>query len=187
MFRQALIAAVAATMLATTAGCYQNQQASAADQAAQAQADRDAAKARALAASQTAFVDAVAASKDVQAKIGAKNWEAADDALTLAQQRVEALLNDATISMDVRAQVAALVPTINQAHVAVMNHAAQAPQTAAMLAKQFDRTAQTLVSMGWLPAAGGGAGTGTTVDPTTQQQKDLDQPDSTQKHENMPH
>jgi hypothetical protein len=159
MFRQALIAAVAATMLATTAGCYQNEQASAADRAAQEAQAREAAKAATLDANRAAFADAVAASKDLKTKVAQQNWEAAADALNLAQQRVESLLNEVSIPMDVRAQVAALVPTINQAHVAIMNHASQAPQTADMLAKQFDRTAQTLASMGWLSPAGGGAGT----------------------------
>jgi hypothetical protein len=178
MFHKAMTAAIATVLLSTTAGCYQVQHVKSADEvAAEQQAAKEAAKQQALDLNRTRFARAAEAARLLQQQVAQQNWEAAKDSLTLTQQQVEGLLGDATVPIEVRTQVAAVIPAINAARAAINEQSAKATPAATapnkvvvaadQLNKQFTRTAEMLVSMGWL--TGGGAGTGGTspATPTT--------------------
>jgi hypothetical protein len=174
MFSKAIPAAIATMLLVSTAGCYQAQQVKSADEvAAEQQAAKEAAKNQAMDLNRERFARAASAAKLLTQQVAQQDWEAAKDSLTLADQQVQGLLADANVPIEVKTQVAAVIPAINQARVAVnaqhskTTAATQAPSqvtvAADQLNKQFNRTAETLVAMGWLTGTtGGGAGTGTT-------------------------
>lgn len=177
MFAKAITTAIAMALLVSTAGCYQTQQVKSADEvAAEQQAAKDAAKAQAMDLNRERFARAAASATTLTQQVAHQDWEGAKDSLTLAYQQVEGLLADANVPLEVKTQVAALIPTINNARKAVdaqsakSTQATTAPSTVTVAAdqlnKQFNQTAQTLVAMGWLTGTtGGGAGTGTTTTP----------------------
>ncbi|MNS21723.1 hypothetical protein D3C72_534920 [compost metagenome] len=158
MFHKTMAAVAAAMLLSTTAGCYQAQQdARSADQIAaeKAQAEKD----RQLDTNRERFARAAAGSTMLQQQVANQDWEAATDTLNMMQQEVERMLGARAVTNDVKGHVAGLIPAINNARTAVQNKTDKAAAAADTLAKQFTRTAQTLLAMGFLEGQGGGAGT----------------------------
>jgi hypothetical protein len=161
MRKQLMTATAAAVLLASLAGCYQStQQAKSADEIAQ---ERSALAARKAEESKAHFTTAMAGAATVQARIAAKDWEAAADELSRVQRELERVLGARDVANDVKGHVATLFPTINNLRTQIGTQDAKAVTTADSLAKQFQRTTETLVAMGWL-TSGGGAGTGTDID-----------------------
>ncbi|MFN3429339.1 MAG: hypothetical protein ACK46X_05245, partial [Candidatus Sericytochromatia bacterium] len=158
MFHKTMAAVAAAVLLSTTAGCYQTQQqAKSADQIAaeKAQAERD----RQLDTNRERFARAAAGSTMLQQHVANQDWEAATDTLNMMQQEVERMLGARGVSNEVKGQVGGLIPAIHNARTAVQNKTDKAAATADALAKSFNRTAETLLAMGFLEGQGGGAGT----------------------------
>jgi hypothetical protein len=161
MRKQLMTATAAAVLLASLAGCYQaTQQAKSADEIAQ---ERSALSARKAEEHKAHFTAAMASAATVQARVAAKDWEAASDELNRVQRDLERVLGARDVSNDVKGHVATLFPTINNLRTQIKTQDAKAVTTADALAKQFQRTTDTLVAMGWL-TTGGGAGAGTDID-----------------------
>jgi hypothetical protein len=161
MRKHMITATAAAVLLASLAGCYQStQQAKSADEIAQERATLAARKAE---ENKAHFTAAMASAATVQARIAAKDWEAAADELNRVQRDLERVLGARDVANDVKGHVATLFPTINNLRTQIGTQDAKAVTTADALAKQFQRTTDTLVAMGWL-TTGGGAGTGTDID-----------------------
>ena len=156
MFKPLMTAATAAALMASLAGCYQaGQQAKSADQIA---AEKAAEKTRKAEETKGHFTKAMAGVATVQSLIAAKAWEAATDELHAVQTHLERVLGAREVSNEVKGHVAGLFPTINNLRTQIKDQSDKATTTAESLSKQFQRTTDTLVAMGWL-STGGGAGT----------------------------
>lgn len=154
--RSALAGVTAVALLASLGGCYQaSQQAKTADQIA---AEKAAEKARKVETTKGHFTQAIAGAATIQGLVAAKDWEAASDALLTLQRHLEKVLASRDVSNEVKGHVAGLFPTINHLRTQIKTESDKAPATAEMLTRQFQRTTDTLVAMGWL-SSGGGAGT----------------------------
>jgi hypothetical protein len=168
MFNPLIATATAAVLLASLAGCHQTtQQAKSADEMAQ---ERTTLAERKAMESKEHFTSARAGVTTIQQRLAQQNWEAATDELLTLQRHLESVLASREVSNDVKGQIGGLFPAINSLRTQIKERSDKAATTAATLAKQFQATTDSLASMGWLGAEGGGAG----INPNAVPRDDMD-------------